>query len=218
MPSAHPTRTPPTSSPAVQPNLAWAPGKLDAANPPKRGQVVDLPASLNAGSAAAGGLSQVVLPVKGEGVFIAPSANVMGDVSIGAHSSIWYGVVLRGGCLSWAAPCARMHDQPSHALGQAWPAAAAAAAVNVGACGMGGAPSLTRALAPSPACKKSLCLQQFTLRDQEQEQQQPAAGVGSSLWASVQARSTQTPLPAMANAQSVRLPAASHARTPHARR
>ena len=36
------------------------------------------------------------MPRKGDHVFIAPSANVLGDVKIGARSSIWYGAVLRG--------------------------------------------------------------------------------------------------------------------------
>jgi carbonic anhydrase/acetyltransferase-like protein (isoleucine patch superfamily) len=35
-------------------------------------------------------------PQLGEGAFVAPSADVIGDVVIGAHSSIWYGAVLRG--------------------------------------------------------------------------------------------------------------------------
>lgn len=41
-------------------------------------------------------IKQIVMPVKAEGVFIAPNANVMGDVKIGAGSSVWYGAVLRG--------------------------------------------------------------------------------------------------------------------------
>lgn len=32
---------------------------------------------------------------KGKNVFIAPGACVMGDVSIGDHSSVWYGAVIR---------------------------------------------------------------------------------------------------------------------------
>lgn len=36
------------------------------------------------------------MPVKADNVFVAPSANVLGDVKIGAGSSIWYGAVLRG--------------------------------------------------------------------------------------------------------------------------
>jgi carbonic anhydrase/acetyltransferase-like protein (isoleucine patch superfamily) len=35
-------------------------------------------------------------PQLGEGVFVAPSADVIGDVVIGARSSIWYCAVLRG--------------------------------------------------------------------------------------------------------------------------
>jgi len=41
-------------------------------------------------------LKQVIVPLKGDNVFVAPSANVMGDVRIGDNSSIWYGAVLRG--------------------------------------------------------------------------------------------------------------------------
>ena len=41
-------------------------------------------------------IKQIVMPNKGENVFIAPSANVIGDVKLGAGSSIWYGAVLRG--------------------------------------------------------------------------------------------------------------------------
>jgi carbonic anhydrase/acetyltransferase-like protein (isoleucine patch superfamily) len=39
---------------------------------------------------------QGTMPRLGEGVFVAPNAEVIGDVVIGAHSSIWYGAVLRG--------------------------------------------------------------------------------------------------------------------------
>ncbi|HVM47076.1 MAG TPA: gamma carbonic anhydrase family protein [Candidatus Acidoferrum sp.] len=35
-------------------------------------------------------------PVLGKGVFIAKSAVVLGDVTIGDHSSVWYNAVLRG--------------------------------------------------------------------------------------------------------------------------
>ena len=36
------------------------------------------------------------LPVVSPGAFVAPSADVIGDVEIGAESSIWFGAVLRG--------------------------------------------------------------------------------------------------------------------------
>ncbi len=36
------------------------------------------------------------LPKLGEGVFIAPTASIIGDVEIGAHSSIWFNTVVRG--------------------------------------------------------------------------------------------------------------------------
>jgi len=35
-------------------------------------------------------------PKLGKGVFIAKTAVVLGDVTLGAHSSVWYGAVLRG--------------------------------------------------------------------------------------------------------------------------
>ncbi len=35
-------------------------------------------------------------PVIGRGVFIAPTAVIIGDVTIGDNASIWYGAVLRG--------------------------------------------------------------------------------------------------------------------------
>ncbi|HEX4350226.1 MAG TPA: gamma carbonic anhydrase family protein, partial [Verrucomicrobiae bacterium] len=35
-------------------------------------------------------------PRLGKNVFIAKNATVIGDVTLGAHSSIWYGAVLRG--------------------------------------------------------------------------------------------------------------------------
>jgi carbonic anhydrase/acetyltransferase-like protein (isoleucine patch superfamily) len=35
-------------------------------------------------------------PVVGKNVFIARNATVIGDVTLGAHSSVWYGAVLRG--------------------------------------------------------------------------------------------------------------------------
>ena len=35
-------------------------------------------------------------PVLGDSVFVAPSASVIGDVKLGAGSSVWYGAVVRG--------------------------------------------------------------------------------------------------------------------------
>ncbi|MCK6418175.1 MAG: gamma carbonic anhydrase family protein [Alphaproteobacteria bacterium] len=37
-----------------------------------------------------------ILPKIDPGVFIAPNATVIGDVTIGAESSVWFGAVLRG--------------------------------------------------------------------------------------------------------------------------
>ena len=35
-------------------------------------------------------------PVLGRGVYLAKTAVVLGDVTLGAHASVWYGAVLRG--------------------------------------------------------------------------------------------------------------------------
>lgn len=35
-------------------------------------------------------------PVVGKGVFVAPNAAVIGNVTVGEKSSIWYGAVIRG--------------------------------------------------------------------------------------------------------------------------
>src|SRR5690606_12972354 len=51
---------------------------------------VDLPAEGRPLVAGAGG------PVVDPTAFIAPTAAVMGDVHLGADSSVWYGAVLRG--------------------------------------------------------------------------------------------------------------------------
>jgi gamma-carbonic anhydrase len=36
------------------------------------------------------------IPALAEGVFVAPNATVIGDVAVGASSSVWFGAVLRG--------------------------------------------------------------------------------------------------------------------------
>lgn len=47
-------------------------------------------------------MDKVILPYRGKSpaidptAFIAPSAAVIGDVTIGAHSSVWFGAVVRG--------------------------------------------------------------------------------------------------------------------------
>ena len=38
-------------------------------------------------------------PALGESVFVAPNASVMGEVTLGRGSSVWYGAVVRG---EWA--------------------------------------------------------------------------------------------------------------------
>lgn len=35
-------------------------------------------------------------PVLAEDVFVAPSAAVIGDVSLGSKASVWYGCILKG--------------------------------------------------------------------------------------------------------------------------
>jgi carbonic anhydrase/acetyltransferase-like protein (isoleucine patch superfamily) len=37
-----------------------------------------------------------IVPTLGHGVFVAPSASVIGDVVVGNHSTVWFGTVLRG--------------------------------------------------------------------------------------------------------------------------
>jgi|SRR5215471_4148737 len=37
-------------------------------------------------------------PTIGDSAYIAPSAQIIGDVHIGAHSSVWFNCVLRGDC------------------------------------------------------------------------------------------------------------------------
>jgi hypothetical protein len=75
----------------LRPNLAWAPTKLEPSSPPTKGQVVSVPPMGRLLD-----VKQLVMPRKGNDVFIAPSANVLGDVKLGSKSSIWYGAVLRG--------------------------------------------------------------------------------------------------------------------------
>ena len=55
-----------------------------------------------------------VVPQLGQGVYVAPNASIIGDVVIGAESSVWFGVVLRGdvfpiriGCLLYTSPSPR---------------------------------------------------------------------------------------------------------------
>jgi len=74
----------------VQPNLAWAPTKPEEGSSPQAGSLVKVPAVTRVPL-----LKQIIMPVKADNVFIAPSANVLGDVKIGSGSSIWYGAVLR---------------------------------------------------------------------------------------------------------------------------
>ncbi len=40
------------------------------------------------------------LPTIGDGAFVAPSAAVIGDVTLGKGASVWYGTVLRGRLLA----------------------------------------------------------------------------------------------------------------------
>lgn len=79
-------------SPAVQPNLAFAPVHRRPDVPVTAGQVVPAPAS----AARLLQLKEMVIPNKHSSAFVAMNANVLGNVKIGANSSIWYGAVLRG--------------------------------------------------------------------------------------------------------------------------
>ena len=40
-------------------------------------------------------------PQLAEDIFVAPNSSLIGDVSLGKGSSVWYGAVLRGKCLNW---------------------------------------------------------------------------------------------------------------------
>jgi hypothetical protein len=44
--------------------------------------------------------------------FVAPSATVIGDVKIGANSSVWYGSLIRGADLSSEGPALRHQGSP----------------------------------------------------------------------------------------------------------
>ena len=95
-------RRPQNEPKTVPPNTAWLPYAADPAVEPPAGVVTQVAA--RAPPPAAGGLRDVVAaparavvtPLKGEDVFVAPSAVVVGHVSIGAGSSVWYGATLRG--------------------------------------------------------------------------------------------------------------------------
>lgn len=77
----------------LPPNTAFMPF-LNSPSTQSPGQKFTVPLG-----AAARGTQQkidIVAPVKGKDVFIAPNATVLGNVAIGAGSSIWYGALLRG--------------------------------------------------------------------------------------------------------------------------
>jgi carbonic anhydrase/acetyltransferase-like protein (isoleucine patch superfamily) len=69
-------------------------------------------------------------PALGSNVFIAPSASVIGDVSLGDSSSVWYGAVLRGdaGSISVGEGTA-LQDRVLVNVGRTGPASAARPAV-----------------------------------------------------------------------------------------
>jgi len=79
---------------ALTPNLAWSPFLASKGiTPPKGVAAVPWPKNpLLQDSPKV----DIVLPVKGDGVFVAQNATLTGHVSIGDFSSIWYGAVLRG--------------------------------------------------------------------------------------------------------------------------
>ncbi|KXZ45372.1 hypothetical protein GPECTOR_55g278 [Gonium pectorale] len=76
----------------VQPNLAFAPVQRKPDVAVNAGQVVPAPAS----AARTLQIKELVVPNKHSTAFVAANANVLGNVKIGANSSIWYGAVLRG--------------------------------------------------------------------------------------------------------------------------
>ncbi|GIM16725.1 hypothetical protein Vretimale_19326, partial [Volvox reticuliferus] len=76
----------------VQPNLAFAPVHRKPDVPVGAGQVVPAPAA----AARTLKVKEVVIPNKHSSAFVAANANVLGNVKIGANSSIWYGAILRG--------------------------------------------------------------------------------------------------------------------------
>ncbi|KAG2483607.1 hypothetical protein HYH03_017549 [Edaphochlamys debaryana] len=76
----------------VQPNLAFAPVARKEDVPVKAGQVVPAPGAAQRQLK----IKELVVPNKHSSAFIAMNANVLGNVKIGANSSIWYGAVLRG--------------------------------------------------------------------------------------------------------------------------
>ncbi|GFR42908.1 hypothetical protein Agub_g3904 [Astrephomene gubernaculifera] len=76
----------------VQPNLAFAPVHRKPDVPVGAGQVVPVPAAAQRKL----GLKEMVIPNKHSTAYVAANANVLGNVKIGANSSIWYGAVLRG--------------------------------------------------------------------------------------------------------------------------
>ncbi|PNW79458.1 hypothetical protein CHLRE_09g415850v5 [Chlamydomonas reinhardtii] len=76
----------------VQPNLAFAPVHRKPDVPVNAGQVVPAPPA----AARTLKIKEVVVPNKHSTAFVAANANVLGNVKLGAGSSVWYGAVLRG--------------------------------------------------------------------------------------------------------------------------
>jgi hypothetical protein len=76
----------------LTPNTAWMPVVNDGQTT-SSATVSEVPARP---SVAESPKINIVSPVKGEEVFVAPNANVMGHVKLGRGSSVWYGAVLRG--------------------------------------------------------------------------------------------------------------------------
>ena len=94
----------------MTPNLAWSPFLASKGiTPPKGVAAVPWPKNpLLKDSPKV----DIVLPVKGDGVFVAQNATLTGHVSIGDFSSIWYGAVLRGeGGGHAAATMQDLHDE-----------------------------------------------------------------------------------------------------------
>ena len=62
-------------------------------------------------------------PVVGENAFVAPNASVIGDVTLGSGSSVWYGAILRGALRHLARRLCTEHAAPFAPLSRAGAAA-----------------------------------------------------------------------------------------------
>lgn len=75
------------------PNTAWMPFPASKDIKSAAGQQAQVP--LNPGFRDSPRID-IVAPLKGKDTFVAPNATVIGNVTLGQHTSIWYGAILRG--------------------------------------------------------------------------------------------------------------------------